>query len=59
MANEIQREIEAHNLMAQQSTIDENDHVIITVDIADFFPPIHKQPLFDLLLVTGAWSCLY
>ena len=49
MAKEIQREIEAHNLLAQQSTIDENDHAIITVDIADCFPSIHKQPLFDLL----------
>ena len=40
-----------HNLLAQQSTIDEKDHAIITVDIrvADCFPSIHKQPLFDLL----------
>ena len=41
-------EIEASNLLAQQSVIDENDHAIISVDIVDCFPSIHKQPLYDL-----------
>ena len=50
MAKEIQREIEASNLLAKQSTIDENDHAhaIITVDISDCFRSVHKQTLFDL-----------
>ena len=49
VAKEIQRESEASNLLAQQSTIDENDHASITVDMTNYFPSIHKQPLFDLL----------
>ena len=51
MAKDIQREIEAHNLLAQQFTMDENDHAII-VDIADrtvFLPSINNPCLIYLL----------
>ena len=53
-AKEIQREIEAHDLLAQQPAIDLNSYAIIDVDIKEAFPSIHKQALFDALAGTAS-----
>ena len=53
-AKVIQREIEAHDLLAQQPDIDLNSYAIIDVDIKEAFPSIHKQALFDALAGTAS-----
>ena len=53
-AKEIQCEIEAHYLLAQQPDIDLNSYAIIDVDIKEAFQSIHKQALFDVLAGTAS-----
>ena len=51
---EIQREIEAHDLLTQQPSIDMTAPAIIDVDVKEAFLSIHKQPLFDAFARTAS-----
>ena len=51
---EIQREIEAQELLAQQTSIDMTAPAIIDVDVKNAFQSIYKHPLFDALAGTAS-----